>query len=321
MLHSYDSHTQAYFIDQKFLPLKIRIIDGRPYIVDCNQNLNYVKGDEIKKIGDVDINTIISELEKIICYSSESYLKITLEEYLTNVNILKSLPSLTITDSIDISTNNNDIQFNLNHLDIYIDKSKKENYNLKIIDDIAVITYSSCRDEEKMKALIHKLDNMHDINKYIVDLRGNRGGDSSINKHLIEFLYGKKSITLCDERVFSSARMCLIGLKNIGSKIIGTSPGTSINCFGNCVMQKEIHDMNLRIYGSATYWYYDENLECYGIYKEDFRNALKKYPNFLKPVFFQVDKKIELTLDDYYNQNDSVMNFAINALKESRKIK
>lgn len=239
MLHPYDSHTQAYFIDKKFLPLKIRIISGKPYIVDCNENLNQVKGNEIKKINEVEINTIISELKGIICYSTKEYLKITLEEYLTNINILQALPSIKLSNSIVINTNNGDIKFDLNKLDKYQDKSKKENYNLDIIDDIAIITYNSCKDEEKMKSLIHKLESISNITKYIVDLRGNRGGNSSINKYLINFLNGKEVITLSDERVFSSARMCLMDLKKIGSRIIGTSPGTAINCFGNCVMQKK----------------------------------------------------------------------------------
>ncbi len=320
MLHPYDCHTRAMFIDKKVLPLKVRIINDIPYIVDCNQNLNQFKGNEIKKINGVNINIIISELEKIICYSSKAHLKSILEEYLINANILQSLPSLSITDSIVFNSGNNEIRFDLNNLDTYKDKSKKENYNLSIVDDIAIITYSSCKDENKMKDLVHKLENISDINKYIVDLRGNGGGDSSINSHLVKFLNGKKVVTLCDERVFSSARMCLIDLKNIGSKIIGTAPGTSINCFGNCVMEKEIHDMNLVVYGSATYWYYDENLECHGIYKKDFVKALEKYPNLLKSVFIQVDKNIELTREDYLNQNDSVINYAVDELKEKRKI-
>ena len=316
MLHPYDSHTKVLFIDQKFLPLKIRFINDIPYIVDCNQELNEFKGSKIEEINGVNINIIISDLEKIICYSSKAHLKIILEDYLTNINIIKSLPSLTVTDSIVINTDRDEIKLDLNNLDEYKDTSRKGNYNLEVIGDIGIITYNSCKDKNQMKNLINKLKIMNGINKYIVDLRGNSGGDSSINKKLVKFLKREKVITLCDERVFSSARMRLIDLKNIGSKVIGTSPGTSINCFGNCVMQKEMNDMNLKIFGSATYWYYDENLKCYGIYKEDFKNALKKYPNLLKPIFFQVDKKVELTLDDYLNQNDSVINCAISELSK-----
>ncbi len=39
--------------------------------------------------------------------------------------------------------------------------------------------------------------------------------------------------------------------------------------------------------------------------------ALKKYPDLLKPVFVEIDKNIELTLDDYVNNNDPVMEYAL----------
>lgn len=122
----------------------------------------------------------------------------------------------------------------------YEDKSRKQNYNLEIIDNTAIITYNSCKEEEKMIELIDKLNNINNIENYIVDLRGNGGGNSSINKHLVNYLKGKNIVVLCDERVFSSAKMCLIDLKNLGAKIIGSNPGTPISCFGICVMQKNL---------------------------------------------------------------------------------
>ena len=217
-----------------------------------------------------------------------------------------------------MTTSNGDITFNLNNLDEYYDKYKKENYNLEVIDSTAIITYNSCRDEEKMIKLIEQLSSMDYVNKYIIDLRENGGGNSAINNYLIDYLNGKNIIALCDERVFSSARMCLINLKNIGAKIIGTNPGTPISCFGNCVMQKKIENMNLMVMGSATYWYYDDNLKCHGIYKNEFDNAISDFPNLLKQVFFEVDEKVELSLDDYINNYDSVINYALSAFENEK---
>lgn len=319
MLNEYDSHTQIYFMDKKMLPLKIRIIDNKPYIVDCNDSISHFRMKEIININGVDISKIIYELENIICYASDNYLKIMLEDYLRDVNILKSIPSIENKDKMIIGTTDGDIIFDLNNLDIYKNKKRKENYNLEIIGDIAVITYKSCSDEEKMKELIEQLELLENVNSYIIDLRGNSGGNSSINRYLVNFLKDKKSITLCDERVFSSAMMCLMDLKNIGSKVIGTNPGTTINHFGNCILQKQINNTNLKVYGSTKYFYYDNDMKCYGIIKEKFSNALEDFPNLLEPKFFNVDEIIEITLDDYKNENDPVLNYAINSLKEERK--
>lgn len=320
MLNQYDSHTKMFFTDNKYLPIKIRFIDNVPYIVDCIKTIDKYSGAKILKINGIEINNIIMEMDKIICYASNDYLKIMLEDYLSNSNIIKSLPNINVQDSIVITADKGDISFDLDNLEKYKDKSRKQNYNLEIINNTAVITYNSCSEEEKMIDLINKLNTYNNIKNYIVDLRGNGGGNSSINKYLVNYLKGKNIVVLCDERVFSSARMCLIDLKNIGARIIGSNPGTPISCFGNCVMQQNFDDMNLRVNGSATYWYYDNNLKCHGIYKGDFEEELRNNPNLLLPVFLNVDERITLTLDDYVNHTDSVLDYALSTfLNEKNK--
>lgn len=323
MLNQYDSHTVVDFVDSNYLPLIIRFIDDKPYIIGCSNKLSQLKGKEITKINGIDINTVISELDNIICYASSAYFKVTLEEYLINTKVLKSLPSLNITDSITISTETDDIVFNKKNIpeyeDIDVSQFMKENYSLEVIDDIAIITYNQCKDEDKMIELVNNLESLDNIKGYIVDLRGNGGGRSSINRHLIEFLNGKNIITLSDERVFSSARMCLIDLKNIGAKIIGTPPGTPLSCFGNCVMQKSLDDVGLKVRGSATYWYYDDEYACHGFTKKDFNEEYKKNPHIIDTKFITVDEEIKQTLDDYLNHQDTVLNVAIEDIKKNIK--
>ncbi len=320
MLNEYDSHTQMLFNDYSFLPLKIRIIDNIPYVAGTSAKNSKFKGSRILKVNDIDVNTIISELEKIICYGSPSYLKVELEYRLHNANILRSLPIINSTAPIKITTDKGEIIFEENMSEEYYDETIKHNYNLEIYDNTAVITYNSCRNEDKMIELVEKLKNQNEIDNYIVDLRGNGGGNSSINRHLVEFLNGKNIIVLCDERVFSSARMCAIDLKRIGAKLIGTDPGTPISCFGNNVMNKTFDDLGLRATGSATYWYYDEDYNCYGVYKENFEDELKSNPRLLKPTFLHVDEKAILTLDDYVNNRDSVLDYAL-SLCSQKKVK
>lgn len=311
MLNKYDSHTKILFLDNKYLPIKIRFFDGEPYIVDSVKNIEYIKGAKILKINGINIEDVIKELDKIICYSSYDFLKVKLEDWMININIIMSLPIMRRTHNATFLTDKGEIEFNPENLEEYKDKSIKSNYSLDVVDKTAIITYNSCNDEEKMINLINKLRKTNNIINYVVDLRGNGGGNSSINRHLIEFLKGKKIVALCDERVFSSARMCLIDLKNIGARIVGTNPGTPISCFGNCVMQQKLENMNLKVLGSATYWYYDENLQCHGIYKENFEDAIKQFPHLFDQVYFKVDDNVELTLEDYLNGDDSVLEYAL----------
>ena len=112
-------------------------------------------------------------------------------------------------------------------------------------------------------------------------------------------------------RFFDGKPYIVDSVKNIGARIIGTDPGTTISCFGNCVMQQKLENMNLKVMGSATYWYYDENLQCHGIYKENFEAAIKRFPHLFDLVYFNVDDKVELTLEDYLNGDDSVLEYAL----------
>lgn len=321
MLNQYDSHTKMIFTYNKYLPIKVRFVDGKPYIVDGAKSIENISGARILKINEIDIESIIKELDKIICYASRDYLKITLEEYLTNSNIINSLPIMNKSNHIKITTDKGEINFDLNNLQKYNDQAKKTNYNLDVKGRTAIITYSSCSDEEKMIDMINKLSIMKNIDNYIVDLRGNKGGNSLINKHLIRFLNGKRVVALCDERVFSSAKMCMIDLKNIGAVIIGTNPGTPISCFGNCVMQQKYDEMELGVLGSATYYYYDDNLQCHGLYKESFSEAMKQIPNLLDPFYLNVDEKIELTLTDYVKHEDSVLKYALSSFDNKKRTK
>ena len=324
MLGEYDAHTRMLFTDRQILPIKIRIINDVPYIVDSIGEYSQYNGAEIIGINNINIDTIITELKKIICYPSNEFLKIELEKCLSDINVIKSLPIVDSSSEIKLITRRGEIHFDAEDINKYVDKNIKPNYNLEIDDNTntAIITYNMCSEEEKMIELVDKLKENKQINNYIVDLRGNVGGNSAINDHLIDFLKEKNVIVLCDERVFSSAIMCAIDLKKNGAKLIGAAPGTTISHFGNNVMYKRDKDKDLIITGSATYWYYDDDLLCKGIYKEDFQRELNDNPRLLEHNFLNVDEIVTLSLDDYINNNDSVLNYALSLFskEESKRI-
>lgn len=317
MLNGIDSHTKVFFRDYKLLPLKIKIIDGAPYIIDSTNKYSQIVGSEIKGINGVPIKEVMFELSNIISSPSDTFLNMRLEQYLTSVNSLKSLPSINSSQEIKLNTSSGDISFSDEDYNSYKDKSIKPNYNLEIIDNgkTALITYNSCRDKVSMLKLINKLEEENNIKNYIVDLRGNNGGDSSINSYLVNFLEGKKVIVLSDEKVYSSARMCLVDLKNIGAIIIGKGPATSINCCGNNTLEKRYDDMNLVLHGSDTYWCYDNNYGLIGLNKERFRRVYEESKSIINPVFLNADCVIPLSLQDYLDKKDLVLELAVNKCK------
>jgi hypothetical protein len=171
-----------------------------------------------------------------------------------------------------------------------------------------------------MEQLISKLKEENNIKNYIIDLRYNGGGSSSVIKPLINFLKDKNIVALVNEYVFSSGRMALVELKKIGAYIIGTDIGTSLNCFGNCPSNLDIDKLNLRITSSSTYWYYDKELSLTGYEKDEFNTYFNNKKELLEPVLLHPDKYVYLTKEDIINEYDEQMEEAINYFKKIKEI-
>lgn len=329
LLNKYDSHTRMWFQDSIIFPIKFKIENGKIYIINITNDMNNIIGSELISINDVPINQIINELEKIICYSTKEYLELLISMYISQINILKSLPSINNDISkVNYKVLNNgiekDVEFDINTEYINYKEDTKENCAYRVIDNIAIINYNSCRNQEKMNNLVNQLkkeEQINDINYYIVDIRNNGGGDSSIIEPLIDFLEDKSVVTLVNERNFSSGEMALIDLKRIGSYVIGTNIGTSLNYFGETPDKLDLNDMNLSIKRSNRYWYCDENYNYRSLVKENFEEYFKDKKDLLEPIMFNPDEYVELTIKDIINNNDVQLESAINYIKEKQHIK
>ncbi len=320
-LNQYDSHTFADFTNSDYLPIIIKVINDKAYVIDGLGEYDKYKGIEIKSINGVDIARIIEELDYCTCYASIDFFNTKIQSSLTTVDVIKSLPSIGDVDKFTFGCDTGSIEFDLNNLGTFSKEFVDNNYKIEIVDDTLIFSYLACKNEEKMKSTVEYIKTLEGINHYIVDLRGNGGGNSSINKYLTEFLDGKDTIVLSDERVFSSARMCLATFKKQGAFIIGKRPGTPISCFGNCILKKDFEDIGIFVRASVKYWYYDDNLVCHGISKENFDEALRINPRLLDTIFGDVDIEVEPTLEDILNNRDTVLEFAIDYINNKKEYK
>lgn len=324
LFNKYDSHTKLIFKNSNSnFPIRLKYIDGKLYIVKTdiqNENLKY---SQILKINDININKLIKEVEMIIPYSTKGFLEMQIESTFYNSLKIKSLPSFdnsTKTFKYTIIKDNkeqdvfleiNDINFNENN-----------NYTFDILDEIMVIHYTSCVEnyENQMAHFVEKIkeeSEKNNIEKYIMDIRGNVGGNSEIIKPLLLYLCDKKIITLVDKYVFSGGRFALIDLINIGSKTVGTGIGTSINCFGN-ISRYEIGNFILPI--SNKYFYYKDGRICNINRKDDFLKFKKNSENrnYFIPIIFSPDYIIENKIEDYKNNRDRVLEYAVKILTEEK---
>lgn len=320
LLNKYDSHTRMWFQDGVTFPIKFKIENNDVYIINITNDLENVIGGKLISINNIPINQIINELEEIICYSTKEYLETIITNYLINLNVLRSLPSI---DNNIIKVNYK-ILYNGVEKEIVFTESKKynnffenikENCTYEIKDDILIIYYNSCKNKEKMKQLVSKIKEEKNIKYYIVDIRNNGGGDSSIIQPLIEFLSGKNVIGIVNEKVFSSGMMAMMDLKKIGGYIIGTNIGTSLNYFGETPNKIDLNNLGLSLKRSNRYWYYRSDLNCNSFIKDKFEDYFEDKKELLEPIIFKLDEYVDMTVADIISGNDVQMDCAIERIK------
>ena len=324
----YDSHTRLVWKNVDYnLPIRLKYINNKLYIIKVDEdNLDLLYG-EVISINNIPLLKLIDEIENMTAYSTKEFLYTQIENILYNGFKLRSLPSIDVDAKefeFEIVKDNKIIKRKLTKSNISF--YKNNNYSYNIIDGVMHIIYSCCREdyEGQMLEFVKKISNEADINnvtKFIVDIRGNTGGNSNIIKPLIKYLDGKQVITLVDKYVFSSGRFSIVDLKRIGSIFVGTNIGTTLNCFGN-VSRNEVDTYLLPI--SYKYFYYDDaSISMVGIDKKcdfiEFKNNIdnKKY---FEPQIFEPDYYVEKEVEDYQNNCDRQLEFAIGLLnKKVRK--
>ena len=321
MLSRYDSHTRILFREEKYLPIELKI-DNEVYIINVPSKFNKFKAWKVLEINGVIVNKLLDEIEEICCYSTEEYLRARQVSILVDIDMLRTLPSI---DSANFKfdflvgdgVHREVISFDINNLVDEVEESfLPKNYSYELINDCIVIHYNSCRDKEKMKDLIEKINKTH-VDKYIIDLRYNGGGDSSIIRPLIEFLKGKRVVVLINEYVFSSGRMALVELKKIGAYVIGTNISTSLNAFGNNPSEYKIEGTDLIVKRSSSYFLYDNDYNCTSFSKDNFFEYFKDKTELLEPIFIKPDLEVKETVNDIVTRRDRQMMAAFQYLEDN----
>jgi len=328
---TYDSHTKASYkkLVGSNIPIKLKMENNKFYIIKTDKEHKDMELSQVLKINGIDVNKLKDELDNMISYSTKGWFIGCVEYYLREVYYLRALPSID-NKCKEITYTIKDQNNNIKNVSFDADKNyerievAKENYTYKIIDNTLVITYSSCEEREKneMNNFVKKIDKTskdNDIKNYIIDVRNNTGGNSSIIKPLIEYLKGKDIITLVNSSVFSSGRWAVNDLKSIGSKLVGTELGTALNCFGNSsgiIESEECNNIRLR-YSTSYFFLKNDILEGYYT-QEDFTKH-KNDHEVINQSYYNPDIYVENTIDDYKNGTDRQLEVALKELNKTKE--
>ena len=312
-----DAHTKYQRVN--LLPLNFRMFNNDLLI-------NYPKamrGYELVSINGISIQDIISEIDDIITYGTEGKRKYEIEKSLFNKFIMFGLPLFRKTDQLDYEIKDNSgniIKRSFKKTEQYSDMFDYDEYlfgnngNYKFIDNCLVYIHSSVQNsfKETIKSSINNLrkEDLSNIDTIIIDIRGNWGGNSALNKILMDFLEennDKKLICLTDYRVFSGGRYALRDLINLGATTIGEEISTPINCYGNS------NWINLdEHYFSISERYFNPFMNTQATTKEEYIDLPDEVK---KPIIFHPDIIVAQKKDDYVNGIDTVLEYALNYIK------
>lgn len=311
-----DTHTK-FRMRTTILPFNYRIF-GEEVVVNYPDGL---KGSTLESINEVDISKILDELDDIVTYGTLERKRYELEKSLFDMSLLFSLPSLR--ESVELT-------FEFKTIDGEIEKRTIDKKDVMTSDeqfDIEeyyygdtgtyeikkdTLLYKLCSIQNEYKSIIEESireisDLDYDkINKIIIDLRGNIGGNSGLSKPLLDFLSDhkdKKLVVLTDYRISSSGSLALYDLIKLGCVTVGEGIGTPFNSYGEQVWL-EIGKYRFAV--STSYFIPSMDMKISN--KEDIE---KVDSEVFKSMIFKPDYYVETTKEDFVNNKDKVLEFAL----------
>jgi hypothetical protein len=226
-----DGHTR-YFIKNKTLKNKLIYKNEKVYILEGNKYF------EVVRINDMSIKILIDIFETMVCYETNEWKNVQVEIAFNSYYFYTMLGMDEVYAYLD---NGNKIKLEeASNEEMKARLKEFSPYSYKFMDDILYIKYSACRDDENISFLdfVNKIKtdiealNTH---KYILDLRGNKGGNSEILNPFQDLVREKKleGILLIDSRVFSSGRFAVAKFKKeFNTLLVGMPTGGAASSYG-----------------------------------------------------------------------------------------
>lgn len=324
-----DAHTFVPLQVNLLLPLEFYWFSDGIYVIAAPIEYKHILYCKITKVNQIPIEEVINILSSIISYENETYLNSQLPKYLPAIELLYDLELVNDIDSLEVtfedkskkirtleikslplgesreklSLINNALILN-NNLPLYRRYSDK-NYWFEYISTCKTVffKYNVCRDMLPKDVVTFCTELIqfikdHDLEKLVIDLRNNFGGNSSLLDPFIENIkhcskINKKGsiFVIIGRETFSSALLNAFSLKNTTSAIfLGEPTGGKPNCYGE-VQRFKLKNSGLTICYSTEY---------YKIIEDDSMPSLMP------------DVNVTLTIQDYVNNEDPCLKYIIN---------
>lgn len=324
-----DAHTSVPLPINLLLPLELYWFSDGIYVISSPLEYSDILHRKIIKVNEIAIEEVINVLSSIISFENEAYLKSQLPKYFPAIELLYDLGLVNDIDSLELTYEDenknirtleikslplreskeklslikNDLLHSSN-LPIYKRNSDKYYWFLYIdTSNIVYFKYNACRDMLPTDAVTFCKELMQFIEenvveKLIIDLRNNFGGNSLLLDDFIEYIkhcdkLNKKGnlFVIVGRETFSSALLNAFSLKeNTSAIFLGEPTGGKPNCYGE-VERFSLKNSGLTVCYSTKY---------YRIIEDDTLAS------------FLPDVDIELSIQNYVNNTDPYFEYIIN---------
>lgn len=294
-----DAHT-SYYTPWKSLDKKLKFLNNKFYVYE---NEKYI---EIVSINGKSVDEIYSKLVPLMNYETKEWLDKKIDISINNRYIYEMLGFDIKQDLIFTTTTNEHITAKMiDNKTLQNNKVRPKAYSYQIIDhEILYFRYRACREDANylfaqfISDITQEIENKN-LKKYILDLRGNSGGNSEILNSFQALVKEKQlqGVLIIDNGVFSSARFAVARFKKeFDAPLIGETTGGAIKSYGHC--------LPLSIEGKRF-------------------SASQKYFNFSNVANydggFRPDVYVPTTIDDINDGYDRQLEVALETLKNSNK--
>lgn len=321
-----DGHTKVQKEFSRSYPFQFYYFKDSVYAINTIDEYKEVLYCNLVKINGQDMKTIENKLSPLISRENEETIKKTLPNYLSRPEILHGV---NIVEDIDASVNftfedkagktfdlkveslnptsDNDKKFVINRdydetYPLYMQKSDL-NYWYKYLeeDKVLYLKYNVCSENDKSGRLndfnnevLNFIEN-NEVNKFVIDIRNNSGGGENRLGTLIDGIKDNKIndknrfFVIVGRPTFSAAIIDAVRWRSeLNATFVGESTSGKPNHYGS-VKKFSLPNSKLNVQYSTKY----------AKTGDDERDS------------FIPDKTIEISIDDYVNKKDPVLNYII----------
>lgn len=320
-----DAHTTINIWDGYSYPLQFWIFDGNAYVVNADASLEEMIFSQILKIDGVDIDIVMEQLTTFISHENESWVLAMLPSYLQSPIYMYS-QGIVQKENEAVFTVQKDGEVR-DYTVLALEYGKSANFVNKKTEDILIgrynkyydyeylpdhkafcFEYNVCADMES-RSFVDFNKEMFDIiednevDKIIIDLRNNTGGNSEIlnpfTRSLKSYIAENANVRvyiLVGRNTFSSGMFAIYRVKESAPEAVsvGESTGGALDCYGE-VRTINLPNSQVPISYSTKYFEFSKDFG----YKNDGVGT------------FLPDISIQPTIEDYKSGTDAVLDYIL----------